>query len=236
MISLRFDCLLPERVEAVFFLIMPQKKAIFYIDGFNLYFSLKLNGWKKYYWLDVVKLCSMYLYPGHYLSKVKYFTAPVSKPPDKAQRQNTYLRALGTLQFVEIIYGKYQYNEMICFDCKRIISVPKEKKTDVNIASHMIMDAVKSECDVQYLLTGDSDLVPPVDLIKKNYSEKQIFLVCPPQVHTVGKTLINRMSNELIKTCDNHRYIKESNISSCILSKNIDNRYGKPITCPDEWC
>jgi uncharacterized LabA/DUF88 family protein len=215
---------------------MPQKKAIFYIDGFNLYFSLKLNGWKEYYWLDVVKLCSQFTYPGHYLTKVKYFTAAVRKPSDKTQRQNAYLRALGTLPFIEIIYGRYQYNEMLCYDCGRSISVPKEKKTDVNIASQMIMDAVKNKYEVQYLLTGDSDLVPPVELIKNNFPQRQIFLLCPPKVHLNDKSLVNRMSNELVSICDNHRYIKEADISACILPKNVDNRYGKPITCPDEWC
>lgn len=214
---------------------MPQKRAVFYIDGFNLYFSLKLNHWKKYYWLNIVELCSKFVYPGHYLSKVKYFTAPVRKPQDKVLRQNTYLRAIQTLPFIEIVYGKYQYNEIICNDCKRTISVPKEKKTDVNIASQMIIDAVKNKFDVQYLLSGDSDLVPPVELIKKNYPDRQIFLICPPKVRLEGNMSINRMSDELISVCDNHRYIKEENIASCLLPDTVENRYGKPIHCPQDW-
>lgn len=214
---------------------MPQKKAAFYIDGFNLYFSLKLNGWKKYYWLNIVELCSKFIYPGHFLNKVKYFTAPVRKPQDKVQRQNAYFRALGTLPFVEIIYGKYQYNEMICNHCKGIISVPKEKKTDVNIASQMIIDAVKNKFDVQYLVSGDSDLVPPIELIKKHYPDRQIFLVCPPKVLLDGDKSMNRMSNELIHVCDNHQYIKEESIAACLFPDPVENRFGKPIHCPQDW-
>lgn len=231
--NLRYDCLLPARVEAVFYFM--QKSAIFYIDGFNLYFSLKLNNWKKYYWLDVVSLCSQFLFPGHYLSKVKYFTAPVRMPKDKVLRQNTYFRALETLNFLEIIYGKYQYNEIVCNNCRQSISVPKEKKTDVNIASHMIIDAVKEKSDVQYLLSGDSDLVPPIELIKRNYSDRQIFLLCPPQVRRPDNSTIIRMSDELIKICDNHRYIREENIAKSLLPKIVQNRYGKPIHCPEYW-
>ena len=166
-----------------------QNKSIFYIDGFNLYFSLKSNNWKKYYWLNLVLLSSKLLFPGHSLIKVKYFTAPVRKPSDKVKRQQAFLNALETLETLEIIYGKYQYNEMKCFDCGRIIPVPKEKKTDVNIASQMVIDAVANKCDIQYLLTGDSDLTPPIRLIKEHFPKRKIFLICPP------KTIIRSIKN-----------------------------------------
>lgn len=42
---------------------MEQKqRVIVYIDGFNFYFGLKSNAkWKKYYWLDIVKLFEMFM-------------------------------------------------------------------------------------------------------------------------------------------------------------------------------
>jgi len=36
---------------------MMLERRIFYIDDFNLYFGLKDKGWRKYYWLDLEKLC-----------------------------------------------------------------------------------------------------------------------------------------------------------------------------------
>lgn len=44
---------------------MEQKqRVIVYIDGFNFYFGLKSNAkWKKYYWLDIVKLFEMFMRP-----------------------------------------------------------------------------------------------------------------------------------------------------------------------------
>ena len=143
-------------------LVASQKRAIVYIDGFNLYFSLKGNNWKRHYWLDVEKLSRLLLFPGHALTKVKYFTASVRKPPDKVQRQQAFIRATESLASVEIIYGKYQYNAIECYKCHRRIPVPKEKKTDVNIAVQMMVDAATDACDVQYLLSGDSDLTPPI--------------------------------------------------------------------------
>ena len=109
---------------------MAHLKAHVYIDGYNLFFALKKNDWRKLYWLDVVKLSSEFIYPGHFLSKVKYFTSPVKYPPEKRERQKTYLDALYSLNFIKVIYGRYQYNELECYGCHRKIPFPKEKKTD----------------------------------------------------------------------------------------------------------
>ena len=57
-----------------------KQRVIVYIDGFNFYFGLKHNAkWKKYYWLDVVKLFESFMRPNQELVAVKYFSA---KPDD----------------------------------------------------------------------------------------------------------------------------------------------------------
>jgi len=217
------------------------KRAFVYIDGFNLYFSLKKNGWKKYYWLDVEKLAADLLFPGHSLQKVKYFTAPIKRPADKVLRQQAYLRALGALKRVDIFFGRYQYNEMECYACHRMIPVHKEKKTDVNIAVQMILDAVSGRCDVQYLMSGDSDLTPPVREIKELFPGREILLLFPPKPVRMhldspdqGKSA-SRISRELIEICRNHRHIKEEHLRQCILPGRIENLPGTPILCPREW-
>lgn len=83
-------------------------KTIFYIDGFNLYFGLKSAKLKKYYWLDIQKLAIELLNNDEELIEVKYFTARISDPPDKQQRQSTYIQAIETLSLVSIYYGLYQ--------------------------------------------------------------------------------------------------------------------------------
>lgn len=50
-----------------------KQRVIVYIDGFNFYFGLKSNAkWKKYYWLDIVKLFEMFMRPDQELVAVKY--------------------------------------------------------------------------------------------------------------------------------------------------------------------
>ena len=75
----------------------PVKRVTFYIDGFNFYFGLKRTkridpAWRKFYWIDIVKLCESFLGEGQILERVIYFTAsPLS--PQKNSRQSALLNA-----------------------------------------------------------------------------------------------------------------------------------------------
>ena len=65
-----------------------------YIDGLNLYYSLKTMGWRRYYWLDIRRLLENLLKPGQRLDEIHYFTTRELSGADKAARQNAYLDAL----------------------------------------------------------------------------------------------------------------------------------------------
>jgi hypothetical protein len=78
-----------------------------YVDGFNLYYGA-VKG-TPYKWLDISKL-SQLLLPDHQITRIKYFTAKISaRPQDPSQptRQQTFLRALRTIDNLEIIYGSF---------------------------------------------------------------------------------------------------------------------------------
>ena len=63
------------RKSAFAFLIM--KKTIIYIDGFNLYYSLKNTAFK---WINPQKLSYCYLNSKqHQIKQIKYFTAKVKR-------------------------------------------------------------------------------------------------------------------------------------------------------------
>lgn len=103
-------------------------RTIVYFDAFNLY-SGSLRG-TPYKWLDVVSLCRALL-PGHTILRVKYFTARVSpRPtgPGQPQRQQAYLRALATP-------GATGSRTASLFKTE-------EKGLDVNLATHLVSDAV----------------------------------------------------------------------------------------------
>ena len=69
---------------------------------------------------------------------------------------------------------------------ERRFRVPEEKRTDVNIAIQMVSDAYRDECDRFILVSGDSDLVPPIRLISEKFSGKRVIVYVPTRADSRG--------------------------------------------------
>ncbi len=160
-----------------------QRVAVF-IDGFNLYFGMKDNC-PQCKWLDVVALAHSLLKPGQTLMGVQYFTSRVRNNPDKEKRQSAYLDALRHVG-AQITYGHYQNGTTGCSRCGHSWAISNEKMTDVNIAVAMLMGAVKDEYDVAILISGDSDLVPPINAVRQHFPGKQVVVAFPPGRHNLN--------------------------------------------------
>lgn len=158
------------------------ERVILYVDGFNLYFGIKSAGFTYCRWLDVKKLGLSLLIRNQKLVETKYFTSRVSNNPDKQKRQTTYIEALETTG-VKIYYGHYQSTRSECKTCGSIWSTYNEKMTDVNIATQMIFDAYSDKYDMAMLISGDSDLVPPIKAIHETFPNKRVFIAFPPKRH-----------------------------------------------------
>lgn len=96
----------------IFYMTMAEKnkqRVIIYIDGFNFYYGLKTAPWKKYYWLDIVKLMESFLRPNQELIAVKYFSA---RPTDvgKRKRQDAFFQANKENPKFKLILGKLEFN------------------------------------------------------------------------------------------------------------------------------
>lgn len=165
---------------------MVKKRVTFYVDGFNFYYGLKRmkrvdQQWRQYYWIDVVKLFEQFLGPDQELVKVIYFTAsPLD--PDKSSRQSAFLNANALLnpEKFEIVRGKYINKTIQCPNCHTAINRPEEKKTDVNLSVRMMGDSLKNETDIIVLVSADTDLIPPLDFILKNFTDKKVKVYFPP--------------------------------------------------------
>lgn len=192
------------------------ERVIVYVDGFNLYFGMMEAGFSYCRWLNVKALAQNLLQKNQQLIEVKYFTARVTNNPDKQKRQSTYLDALYN-EGVKIIYGQYQNNNLDCHRCGHIWMAANEKMTDVNIATNILVDAYQDKYDMAMLISGDSDLVPPIKAVHANFSSKRVFVAFPPKRHNstvaavakgsliIGrKKLVESQLNESIqKTTDN---------------------------------
>lgn len=187
-------------------------RVIVYIDGFNLYFGMREAGLDSCRWLNVEKMIKKLLQPHQKLVQIKYFTSRVSNSPEKQKRQSTYIDALESTG-VEIFYGNYQDGSQECKRCGHIWRTAKEKMTDVNIATTMLVDAFNDAYDMAMLVSGDSDLVPPIKAVHENFSKKRVLVAFPPKRHnssialvakgslTIGrKTLIDAQFDEIVKS------------------------------------
>jgi hypothetical protein len=161
-------------------------KTIVYIDAFNFYFgAVKGTPFK---WLDFGKLCSLLL-PQNQIVAIKYFTALVRpQPHDPLQpiRQQVYWRALRTIPNFSIHEGHFLVHTVSMPLARppvtghRFAEVIKveEKGSDVNLATHLLCDGFRNHFDVAVLLTGDSDLVAPLRVVKEEI-RKPIGVINP---------------------------------------------------------
>ncbi|MCX6250127.1 MAG: hypothetical protein NTX61_05175 [Bacteroidetes bacterium] len=126
-------------------------KAIYFIDGFNLYHSIvsiQNNTGEYLKWLDINSLCKAYL-PALgqkvELVGINYFSAIQDylslNNPDKTQRHKIYIRCLKDTG-INIILGRFKEKDVYCTSCKQYIKKHEEKETDVSIAVK-ILEAFK---------------------------------------------------------------------------------------------
>src|SRR5207245_2942958 len=148
--------------------------ANIYIDGFNLYYGcLRRSAYK---WLDLGKLCEKLLTDNE-IHRIRCFTARIEArddDPDAPNRQDAYLRALGSVPNLTIHYGHFLASTPIM----RLASPPpppasplvrvhkmEEKGSDVNLATWMLTDAFENDCELAVLVTNDSDLAEPMLIV-----------------------------------------------------------------------
>ena len=169
---------------------MDKRRVTFYVDGFNFYYGLKRKkkvdgSWKRFYWIDIVKLFEQFLGPGQELAKVIYFTASPLDPA-KSSRQSAFLNANLILHpdKFEIVRGKYINKTIICPECHYSINRPEEKKTDVNLSVRMMGDCFNDRTDIVILVSADTDLIPPIDFILNNFPDKKVKVYFPPTNHS----------------------------------------------------
>jgi len=201
------------------------ERVIAYVDGFNLYFGLRSKGWKRYYWLDIRLLAQNLMKPNQRLIATKYFTARIAGPPDKAERQSTYIEALETLTDFHVFYGKYQLNPRQCSRCGFQDEVPNEKMTDVNIAVEILKDAYQDNFDVALLVSADSDLVPPVKTVRELFPSKRVVVAFPPDRHSVA----------LADSADGSLFIRHARIAKSLLPEEVEKPDGYILRRPELW-
>ncbi len=205
--------------------------SIVYVDAFNLYYCA-LKG-TSYKWLNLEMLVNLLL-PKNSIIKIKYFTARVNaraKDPEQPLRQQIYLRALASNPKIEIIYGHFLTHVVRMPVAKpsagkyfEDVIKTEEKGSDVNLATHLLFDGVKSNYAVAILISNDSDLVEPIKLLKDEFG-KRVIVLNPGREHP---------SVELRKHALFVKDIREGVLKASQLPARMEDGNGS-FTKPGSW-
>jgi uncharacterized LabA/DUF88 family protein len=201
-----------------------KQRVIAYIDGSNLYFGMVDAGLKFCKWLDVKKLMESFLDPNQELVAVKFFTSRLTHDEAKEARQATYLDALA-LSGVDLIYGSYHNKTIECYHCNHKWVTPTEKMTDVNLATHLLMDAHLDAYDVAFVVTGDTDFTPCVEAVNESFADKSVVMLFPPL----------RENDTLEEEARSSQLITKEKLIECQLPMQMIGNDGIELHKPAGW-
>lgn len=220
-----------------------------YIDGFNLYYgSLKGTAHK---WLNLEAYFDAIL-PKNTVKTIHYCTAMAeARPndPDLPMRQAIYLRALATLPRVQIHLGTFMTSCVRAPEVRtdahglpvkqngkpivklaqsgkpvmRVVYKSEEKGSDVNLAAHLLRDAYRKECECAVIVSNDSDLLTPIQMVKEDVG-MTIGLVLP---RPKGSLELKRLANF-------QKDVRNTHLAAAQFSPTLTDATGT-ITKPADW-
>jgi uncharacterized LabA/DUF88 family protein len=217
-----------------------------YVDGFNLYYGVfgKERNWASatYKWLDLAAFAA-HIWPSRApIAKTRYFTALVKPPPydpQMAVRQQSYLRALRSIG-TEVHLGTFKFRRKsvrlvghtavltthspaVVLAAEAQIGKYDEKGSDVNLATYLIREIAKGECDTAIVISNDSDLVEPIRVARADFGI-DIYVINPQR----------RPVAELTQAASGSRDVALATLAACQLPPTLSDTAGT-ITKPAGW-
>lgn len=200
-------------------------KIVVFIDGFNLYHAIASHQkYRRYKWLNLKKLASLYVHGRDTLEAVLYFTTLATWDMVKVARHKLYIRALEN-EGITIVYGEFKRKQKHCNLCQKDFWSFEEKQTDVNIALSLFQLAVADRYDKAVIISGDTDLLPAVKAVRTTFPGKQIGVVIP----------IGRASEDFKKQSDFHYKMREQHLASSRFGDVLVLRDQSRLACPEAW-
>ena len=187
---------------------MPE--AVAYIDGLNFYYgAVRTRPALK--WLNPMTMLQNLL-PQETIKDIRYFATIVQHlpaDPDAPVRQGIYFRALNTVPALTIHEGRMAVRTKTGVVLPKAtppqiatIEVFEEKRTDVNIASHLLVDAFEGRYDTAIVVSNYSDLTTPIEMVVNRLGKRVV---------TVNPYRARQQSSELRRAAS--RAIPEINAS-----------------------
>jgi len=210
--------------------------AYAYIDGFALYHMCfrRRSAHHHLKWIDLRALVSALL-PDEDVELVRYYTARVGDSPDdpqRASRQDVYLRALGTVPGLVIRQGNFVRSKREVtlaapppgIEPRQTAWVRQEKRSDVSLATDLLIDAFDGEPTVSLIITNDSDFVEPIRIVRDRFGIR-VVVISPD----------DRVSKRLAKVASHARPLDHALLETCQLPDVVIDAERREIRRPAAW-
>lgn len=179
-----------------------QENIAIYIDGSNLYFSVKNTFGCK---IDLEKFCKKLAKYGKII-KINYYIAPVKQfnNPKMYAQQQSFFEKIKKIDKLNIIFGRLEKRKKD----GEIYYV--EKASDVNLALDLALDAQKVVYDKAFLISNDGDFSGAVSSAI-GFGKKVIYVA-------IGNN--KAISHHLNKVASSTLRINKEFIEDCKLKEN----------------
>ena len=198
------------------------RRIIAYVDGFNLCHSIDDLKRPHLKWLDLRALAEGLLRKDETLKAVKYFSAYATWMPARYARHRDYVDAL-VARGVITHMASFKEKPRKCFSCGARWIGHEEKETDVQVAVHMVADALKGEAERLIVITADTDIAPAVRMIAANAPKCEVFVAAPPGRFGLCRVLKPRLE------------ITPGRLAKCLLPHSVHVGSGRSIQRPGEY-
>ena len=156
-----------------------KRRAVLYVDGFNLFHALLDQNRREWLWLDLQALGRGLIDPMERLTGVVWVSAHRPQARARMEAQFRYEAAL-MARGVRCLMGHFIVHGEHCRACGHGWSSATEKQSDVNLALAVADDVAANRVDSVYLLTTDGDHAATVRFVREAYPNKRIVSVAPP--------------------------------------------------------
>lgn len=211
----------------------PEGNVAAFIDGFNVYYSIKEAMRHKtrprphfcqYLWLDYRALCARLLPGNVMLGAVTYCTAYAHGNAGSQKRHRAYVAAL-RMSSVPAVLGRYKDRDHKCPHCKTKFKQPEEKETDVRLATSCLEGAISKNYDSALIVSADSDLAPLFETMRRCFPDIPIGVLSP----------FERNSDRLTRLADFTGKITEEALRLSMLAETVRLPTGRTVSRPQEW-
>lgn len=229
-------------------------KTNVYVDGFNLFYGCLKSTPYKWLDIRQLCHLSFPQNEIHRIRYFTAPVSASREDEEKLARQQTYIRALETVPNLTVHYGHFltstvrarlafpipglpdqqelrQFTpaEQLAFAQHGLPNSVKVKKTeekgsDVNIASFLLLDAFRQDCEAAIVISNDSDLATPISMARKEFKIRVVaFLPCSKS---------GRPSNLLKKVASYAKPVPDDSLPLCQFPAELTDAKGaffKPV-------